>query len=123
MKEKHLKKQKTSISKTESSETTDPYNFSRLSSRESTPVKVVIPKAKNSKKSINTRDNPNMGKNLITKEMNIAEIIQKNPEAKEKLMMLGLGCAGCHFAAFDTLENGANIHGMDVDEILEELND
>ncbi|MBP7708406.1 DUF1858 domain-containing protein [Candidatus Pacearchaeota archaeon] len=55
--------------------------------------------------------------------MNIGEILKKHPEAREKLMLLGLGCAGCHFAAFDTLENGANIHGMDVDELLEELND
>ncbi len=62
-------------------------------------------------------------KSKISKDMNIAEIIQKHPEAREKLMGLGLGCVGCHFAAFDTLENGANIHGMDVDDILDELND
>lgn len=59
----------------------------------------------------------------ITPDMTIADVIEQNPNAKEKLMMMGLGCAGCHFASYDTLENGAKIHGMDVDEILHELND
>ena len=55
--------------------------------------------------------------------MTFAEVLEKRPDALQKLSALGLGCVGCHFAAFDTIENGAQIHGMDVDDILEELND
>jgi hybrid cluster-associated redox disulfide protein len=55
--------------------------------------------------------------------MTLAEIIKKRPDAVEKLTVLGLGCVGCHFSQFETLEEGANVHGMDVDELLEELND
>ena len=62
-------------------------------------------------------------KEVITREMTLAEIIEKKPGSAEKLTGMGLGCVGCHFSAFDTLENGANIHGMDVNEILDELND
>ncbi len=114
MKEKHSKMRKTNISKTKKpSESADPYNSIDLFSKESTPA-VISAKSESKKKIISDK---------ITADMNIGEILEKHPEAREKLMLLGLGCAGCHFAAFDTLENGANIHGMDVDDLLDELND
>lgn len=64
-------------------------------------------------------------KNKITKDMKIIEIIDKNPEAAELFFESGLGCAGCAFSGFETLEQGALGHGMteeDVDILLKRLN-
>ncbi len=58
----------------------------------------------------------------ITKGMTVAEIIEKKPKAAETLAEEGLGCAGCMLSSFETLEQGAAGHGIDVDELVEELN-
>lgn len=53
----------------------------------------------------------------ITKEININELIQTHPEVAEILTSYGLHCVGCHFSAFDTLEDASMIHGIDEEEI------
>ena len=58
----------------------------------------------------------------ITKDMTFAEILEMNKEAGNKLADRGLFCGGCPMAAFETLENGAKAHGVDVDELVGELN-
>ncbi|MBT6690456.1 DUF1858 domain-containing protein [archaeon] len=59
----------------------------------------------------------------ITKDMTFRDVMDKDKDAAEKLADKGLFCGGCPMAAFETLENGAKAHGVDVDELLEELND
>lgn len=61
-------------------------------------------------------------KDKLTKEMTIGEIMEKSPDSIEKLLNLGLGCCGCYFASMETLEQGCSAHGLDVQEVLEELN-
>ena len=34
----------------------------------------------------------------------------------------GMHCIGCGMAGFETLEQGALVHGIDVDELVKELN-
>lgn len=58
----------------------------------------------------------------ITKDMTFAEIMDVDEGACRKLGERGLFCGGCPMAAFETLEGGAAKHGVDVDELLEELN-
>ena len=58
----------------------------------------------------------------ITKDMTFAEIMEVNKDAGNKLADRGLFCGGCPMAAFETVENGAKAHGVDVEELLEELN-
>ena len=58
----------------------------------------------------------------ITKDMTFAEIMEMDKDAGRKLGEKGLFCGGCPMAAFETLENGAKAHGVDVDELLGELN-
>lgn len=61
----------------------------------------------------------------ITKETNIAEIVFTNPEVAEVMLGYGLHCVGCFASQFDTIEDGAKIHGMtedEVDEMIEEIN-
>jgi hydroxylamine reductase len=59
--------------------------------------------------------------NKITKEMTMAEIVEKDPEAAFRLMDMGMMCGGCPVAQFETLEDGCAVHGADVDEVIKQL--
>lgn len=58
----------------------------------------------------------------ITKDMTFAEILEMDKEAGKTLGERGLFCGGCPMAAFETLENGARAHGVDVEKLVKELN-
>jgi hybrid cluster-associated redox disulfide protein len=58
----------------------------------------------------------------ITKHMILSDVVQQYPETAEVFMRFGLHCIGCHVAAFETIEQGAMSHGIDVDELIKELN-
>ncbi len=59
----------------------------------------------------------------ITKDMGIREIVEKYPDTVPVLMGSGMGCLGCAAAHFESLEQGAMAHGIDVDALVEDLND
>ena len=59
---------------------------------------------------------------MITKDMGIIEIAQKFPEVLPVFQQFGMGCIGCMAAHFETLEQGAAAHGVDVDEMVNALN-
>ena len=61
-------------------------------------------------------------KQLITKEMSIAETISKYPETIPALMKAGMHCIGCPMAMQETLEEGLSAHGLEVDEVIDGLN-
>jgi hybrid cluster-associated redox disulfide protein len=58
----------------------------------------------------------------ITKDMSIMEIVQKHPETTDVFMKHGLHCIGCAAARFETLEQGAEAHGIDVEKFVKDLN-
>ena len=59
----------------------------------------------------------------ITKDMNIIEVVQRYPDTMMVFMYAGMGCFGCHAAQFETIEEGALAHGIDVDKLIESLNE
>lgn len=59
---------------------------------------------------------------MVTKEMLIGEIVQMNEKYPEILLNAGMHCLGCPASAGETLEEACMVHGIDVDELLEELN-
>lgn len=62
----------------------------------------------------------------ITKNSNMAEVIIKYPKVAEVLIDYGLHCVGCALSSFDTIEQGARIHGLsdsDIDDMLERINE
>jgi len=62
----------------------------------------------------------------ITKDMTMGEIMTRFPEAVEVLFGIGLGCAMCHGASFETVEQGCKVHGMtdnEIDELVKKLNE
>ncbi|KMT21250.1 DUF1858 domain-containing protein [Clostridium cylindrosporum] len=60
---------------------------------------------------------------MITKDMNIIDIVNKFPETVEVFTKYGMGCFGCMAARFENLEQGALAHGIDVDALVADLNE
>ncbi|MBT1071583.1 DUF1858 domain-containing protein [Pelotalea chapellei] len=58
----------------------------------------------------------------ITKDMTFFEVMRTYPEAVKVLQKHNLGCVGCMGAQNESLEQGANAHGLNVDELLKDLN-
>ena len=58
----------------------------------------------------------------ITKDSNLGEIAQKYPETIDVFMKHGLHCIGCVAAQYETLEQGAKAHGIDVKKLVDDLN-
>ena len=59
----------------------------------------------------------------ITKDMLIGEVIGKYPETIKVFHSHGFGCIGCVIADFETIEEGAEAHGMDVEGLIKDLNE
>ncbi|MCT4620477.1 MAG: DUF1858 domain-containing protein [Marinisporobacter sp.] len=58
----------------------------------------------------------------ITKDTLISETLKINPKAAEILMGFGMSCLGCPSSQMETLEQAAEVHGLDLNELLEALN-
>lgn len=57
----------------------------------------------------------------ITKDMTIGEALNVNPEIAPVLMGIGMHCLGCPSAQGETLEEAAMVHGIDVDELMNQI--
>lgn len=61
----------------------------------------------------------------ITKDTLILEALELCPEALGIMFEHGLHCVGCGGAAFETIEQGCQVHGMteaEIEAIVEEIN-
>ena len=58
----------------------------------------------------------------INKDMTFAQVMQMSPEVATVLRKYNLGCIGCMGAQNESLEQGCRAHGIDVDEIVKDLN-
>ncbi|MCZ7357351.1 MAG: DUF1858 domain-containing protein [Candidatus Methanoperedens sp.] len=58
----------------------------------------------------------------ITKDTTIEDVVSQYPETMMVFMRHGLHCVGCHVSAFESIEDGASAHGINVDALVEDLN-
>ncbi len=61
----------------------------------------------------------------VKRSMTFAEILEKHPESANILFESGLHCIGCGMAMYETLEQGAKMHGMNkkqIDELIKKVN-
>ncbi|NPV07686.1 MAG: DUF1858 domain-containing protein [Anaerolineae bacterium] len=58
----------------------------------------------------------------ITRSMTIGETVQEYPQTIEVFLRHGLFCLGCAAARFENIEQGAIAHGINVDELITDLN-
>ncbi len=54
--------------------------------------------------------------------MSILEVVQKYPDTVDVFVNAGMGCLGCAAAHFENIEQGAMAHGIDVDQLVKDLN-
>ena len=59
---------------------------------------------------------------VITKDMTISEVLNKEPKTAEVFMRHGMHCLGCPSATGETVAQAAMVHGTDVDKLISELN-
>lgn len=58
----------------------------------------------------------------FNKDTKIGEILEKAPEKADILLEVGMHCLGCPASQAETLEEACMVHGIDVEELLVELN-
>ncbi len=58
----------------------------------------------------------------FSKDTKIGEILEVAPEKAEILLEIGMHCLGCPASQMETLEEACDVHGIDVEEVLEKLN-
>ena len=58
----------------------------------------------------------------IKKDMRIGELLEVAPEKAEILLEAGMHCLGCPASQAETLEEACEVHGINVDELIERLN-
>ena len=57
-----------------------------------------------------------------TKDMLITEVIELDEGTADILMNAGMHCIGCMMAHGETLEQACDVHGIDADILIEEIN-
>jgi len=60
---------------------------------------------------------------MITKDMSIGEVVRKHPETAIAFRKHGMGCIGCIAARYESIEAGAEAHGIDVDALIKDINE
>lgn len=62
------------------------------------------------------------GRIMIEKTTKIGELLKIAPEKASVLLEAGMHCLGCPAAQEETLEEACQVHGIDVDELIEKIN-
>ncbi len=57
-----------------------------------------------------------------TKDMLIQEVIELDEGTADILMNAGMHCIGCMMAHGESLEQACDVHGIDADILIEEIN-
>lgn len=60
---------------------------------------------------------------MVNKDMTIMEIIEQGEGIADILMDSGMHCLGCMMAHGETLEQACEVHGIDADELIAEINE
>jgi len=59
---------------------------------------------------------------IIDKNASIEEIVKTYPETIEVFERYGLGCVGCRAALFENIQQGADVHGIEINGLIDSLN-
>ena len=59
----------------------------------------------------------------VTPDTNIGDLVLFHPETAELLFSIGLHCLGCPSSGVETVSEAADAHGLDVNELVLQLND
>ena len=59
---------------------------------------------------------------MIKKDLKIGEFCEKYPDKVDILLEAGMHCLGCPASQAETLEEACEVHGIDINDLLKELN-
>ncbi|PWB76650.1 MAG: disulfide oxidoreductase [Candidatus Methylomirabilota bacterium] len=59
----------------------------------------------------------------ITAEMKIDNVVRQYPETVQVFTRYGVACLGCSAAEYDNIAVSAQVHGVNLDQLLRELNE
>ena len=60
----------------------------------------------------------------ITKDTLIGDLLNIDAEAVAPVLLgIGMHCLGCPASQMETIEEAAMVHGVDVDQLVKELNE
>ena len=59
----------------------------------------------------------------VTKDTMIGELLQINANIAPLLLGIGMHCLGCPSSQMETIEEAAMVHGMNPDDLVEDIND
>ena len=62
------------------------------------------------------------GVGLISKDAIIKDVVDKYPESLKIFAKHGLHCIGWGGALFESIEQGAQVHGVNIDKLMDDLN-
>jgi hybrid cluster-associated redox disulfide protein len=58
----------------------------------------------------------------ITKDTIIGDVLDIAPETAPIFLSIGMHCLGCPSSRGETVEQACEVHGVDVDSLLEKIN-
>ncbi len=58
----------------------------------------------------------------VTKSTMIGELLQIDADVAPILLNIGMHCLGCPSSQMETIEEAAMVHGIDADDLVEEIN-
>lgn len=59
---------------------------------------------------------------MIEKTMTIGDFCEKYPDKVDILLEAGMHCLGCPASQAETIEEACEVHGIDVEDLMKELN-
>ncbi|MBQ6065289.1 MAG: DUF1858 domain-containing protein [Clostridia bacterium] len=59
---------------------------------------------------------------VITKETKIGDILDACVDVAPFFLNMGMHCLGCPSARMETIEQACMVHGVDADQLVEEIN-
>ncbi len=59
---------------------------------------------------------------IVTKDMLIGDILDADRDTAQFFLNMGMHCLGCPSARGESLEMACAVHGVDVDEMVEDIN-
>ena len=60
---------------------------------------------------------------MITQDITIGELLKQEPDIAPVLMSAGMHCLGCPASQAESIGDAAMVHGLNVDELVAEIND
>lgn len=58
----------------------------------------------------------------VNKDMLMGQLVRMDPVIIEVLLREGMHCIGCPSSQMESLEQACTVHGLDVNEVVEDIN-